>query len=106
MTSFPALLDGRTAIVTGGYGLLGGTVATGLADAGARVVIVGRRRDVAEAKAEEIRRSGGAVECATADVLDDASLSAAAADLQTRGLGDVDILVNAAGGNVARARSD
>jgi NAD(P)-dependent dehydrogenase (short-subunit alcohol dehydrogenase family) len=99
-------LDGRLAVVTGGYGVLGGTIASGLAAAGARVVLLGRRREVAEAKAGEIRDAGGAAEFAVADVLDEASLRAAADDLRARGLGEIDILVNAAGGNVARARSD
>lgn len=99
-------LDGRLAVVTGGYGVLGGTIASGLAAAGARVIILGRRRDVADSKAEEIREAGGLADVSVADVLDDASLRSAAEDLRARGLGEIDILVNAAGGNVARARSD
>src|ERR1700749_4944015 len=73
-------LDGRLAVVTGGYGVLGGTIASGLAAAGARAVIMGRRRDVANAKAEQIRSLGGAADVVVADVLDDASLRAAADD--------------------------
>ncbi|HEY4305205.1 MAG TPA: SDR family oxidoreductase [Gemmatimonadaceae bacterium] len=99
-------LGDKTALVTGGYGVLGGTIASGLAAAGARVIIVGRRRDAADAKADELRAGGASVEVAIADVLDEASLRATADDLATRGLGEIDILVNAAGGNVARARSD
>jgi NAD(P)-dependent dehydrogenase (short-subunit alcohol dehydrogenase family) len=99
-------LEGRLAVVTGGYGVLGGTIASGLAAAGARVVILGRRREMADTKAAEIRRTGAFADMAVADVLDDASLRAAADDLRGRGLGEIDILVNAAGGNVARARSD
>jgi NAD(P)-dependent dehydrogenase (short-subunit alcohol dehydrogenase family) len=98
-------LTGRVAIVTGGYGVLGGMVSSGLASSGVRVAVLGRRRDAAEAKADEIRRVGGDAIALVADVLDEQQLRDASDSLA----GDwqnVDILVNAAGGNVARARND
>jgi NAD(P)-dependent dehydrogenase (short-subunit alcohol dehydrogenase family) len=98
-------LAGKVAVVTGGYGVLGGTLASGLAAAGARVAVLGRRRDAAEARAEEIRAAGGEAMALVADVLDEARLREARAEL-LRGWGRVDALVNAAGGNVARARND
>jgi NAD(P)-dependent dehydrogenase (short-subunit alcohol dehydrogenase family) len=105
MTSPPFALDGRIAVVTGGYGVIGGTLASGLAAANARVAILGRRRDVAEAKAEEIRRGGGDAVALVADALDSAQMKAARDELVGR-WGRVDILINAAGGNVSRARND
>ena len=39
--------------------MLGGTIATGLAAAGARVAVLGRRHDLAAAKADELRSAGG-----------------------------------------------
>ena len=98
-------LTGRVAVVTGGYGVLGGSMASGLAAAGARVAVLGRRRDAAEAKAEEIRRAGGEATVLVADVLDEARLRAER-DRLVAEWGRVDVVVNAAGGNVARARSD
>jgi NAD(P)-dependent dehydrogenase (short-subunit alcohol dehydrogenase family) len=98
-------LSGRVAVVTGGYGVIGGALAAGLADAGARVVLVGRRRDAADAKAEAIRRAGGDAGVVVGDVLDQATMRAARDEVLKR-WGRVDILVNAAGGNVARARND
>ena len=95
----------RVAVVTGGYGVLGGAIADGLAQAGIAVAILGRRAEAAEAKAAAIRKSGGDAFVLTADVCDPDKLRAA----RERLLGDrtrVDILVNAAGGNVARARND
>ncbi len=97
-------LDNRVAIVTGGYGVLGGCIAEGLAAAGARVVILGRRRAQAEQKAAELRPHGEAI-AATADVLDERALVAARDEI-VGAWHSVDILVNAAGGNVARARTD
>lgn len=98
-------LAGRVAVVTGGYGVLGGSIADGLAGAGARVVIVGRDRDAAEEKVRTVREEGGEALAVRADVLDVDDLRTAAAtvlDTWSR----IDVLVNAAGGNVARARTD
>src|SRR5881227_1482983 len=105
MSGSPFGLAGRVAVVTGGYGVLGGVIAAGLARAGAAVAILGRRRAAAEAKVQEIRDGGGDAIALVADVLDQAKVASARDEvLETRGR--VDILVNAAGGNVARARSD
>ncbi len=98
-------LTGKAALVTGGYGVLGGTIATGLAAAGARVAVLGRRHDLAAAKADEIRNAGGDAMPLVADVLDETRF-APASDEAHRAWGRIDILINAAGGNVARSRND
>jgi len=98
-------LDGRVAVVTGGYGVLGGSIADGLVAAGARVVILGRNAERAQGKADEFKRSGAEASILTADVLEEGQLRRACDELIERE-GHVDILVNAAGGNVARARTD
>lgn len=105
MTTSTFDLSGRIAVVTGGYGVLGGSMADGLADAGVRVALLGRRRDAAEARAAEIRERGGDAMALVADVLDENQLREARDEL-LHAWGRVDILVNAAGGNVARARTD
>ena len=101
----PFDLTGRTAVITGGYGVLGGSMAGALARAGARVAILGRRRDAAEAKVAELKGDGADAIGLVADVLDEASLRKAADEVTSR-WGAVDILLNTAGGNVARARTD
>ncbi len=98
-------LAGRVAVVTGGSGVLGGAMAAGLAESGARVAVLGRRRDAAEARAEELRASGGDARAIVADVLDGTALRAARDEL-IAAWGRIDVLVNAAGGNVQRARTD
>ena len=98
-------LTGRVAVVTGGYGTLGSALAAGLADAGARIAILGRNADKAEAACEELRQSGAEALPLVADALNEASLRAAKDRLLDE-WGRVDALVNAAGGNVARARTD
>lgn len=98
-------LRGKVAVVTGGYGVLGGSIAAGLAAAGARVALLGRRRDAGEAKARELRSAGGEAIVLESDVLDASRLRGARDEL-IKGWGTIDILVNAAGGNVPRARTD
>ena len=71
-TSFS--LAGKVAIVTGGTGVLGGALARGLAGAGARVGILGRRAEQAALVANEITSAGGTALPLTADVLDRAQL--------------------------------
>lgn len=95
-------LDGRVAVVTGGTGVLGGAMARGLAAAGAKVAVVGRRAEIAAAVASEIEQAGGEAMALPADVLDRASLDAACEALMER-WGRVDALVNAAGGNMPQA---
>ena len=98
-------LAGKVAVVTGGYGVIGGMIADGLARAHACVAVLGRHRDRADAKVAEIRRAGGDATPIIADVLEAEQLRRAADDIR-RQLKRVDILVNAAGGNVMRARND
>lgn len=95
-------LHGQVAIVTGGTGVLGGAMARGLARAGARVAILGRRRERAEAVAAEIVTAGGEALATPADVLRKEELEAVRDTLLAR-WGRIDILVNAAGGNVPTA---
>jgi NAD(P)-dependent dehydrogenase (short-subunit alcohol dehydrogenase family) len=101
----PFDLTGRVAVVTGGYGVLGSSMADGLMAAGARVALLGRRRDAAMRKVEEMQARGGEAMALVADVLDAAQLRAAREELLAA-WGQVDILVNGAGGNVQRARTD
>jgi NAD(P)-dependent dehydrogenase (short-subunit alcohol dehydrogenase family) len=93
-------LDGQVAVVTGGSGVLGGAMARGLAAAGARVAVLARRRDPLEALAAEL--DGLPL---VADVLRTDEVAAARDKVLDR-WGQVDILVNAAGGNVPGATLD
>ncbi len=95
-------LEGRAAVVTGATGVLGGAMARGLALAGARVGILGRRREKAEEIARGILDSGGEAMALPADVLDEEQL-VSARDAALDRWGRVDILINAAGGNVPGA---
>jgi len=91
-------LQGRVAIVTGGTGVLGGAIAHGLAAAGAKVGILGRRVERAAEVVEAIQANGGEAMPVPADALDEAALRTAR-DQVLQQWGRIDILVNAAGGN-------
>jgi NAD(P)-dependent dehydrogenase (short-subunit alcohol dehydrogenase family) len=95
-------IQNKVAIVTGGTGVLGGTMCEALANAGAKVVIIGRRKEAADALAESIRKSGGTAMGIAADVLDENQLQAAK-DKILKEYKTIDILVNGAGGNVPGA---
>jgi NAD(P)-dependent dehydrogenase (short-subunit alcohol dehydrogenase family) len=91
-------LKGRVAIVTGGTGVLGSAMVRGLAGAGARLGILGRRAEPAEAIAAEIERAGGEAVALRADVLVRQDVERCRETILER-WGGIHILVNAAGGN-------
>lgn len=86
----------------GGSGVLGSVMAHGLSRAGARVVIAGRHVAACELVAEAIRADGGETLGVACDVLDRTSLEAARHTAEAA-FGQVEILVNAAGGNAPGA---
>ena len=102
MTLASFSLENKVAIITGGTGVLGGAMARGLAEAGARVGILGRRAEQAALVAQAITSTGGAAMPLTADVLDRAQLAAAREQIVAV-WGGIDILINAAGGNTPAA---
>lgn len=92
-------LHGKIAWVTGagtGIGLAG---AKALAEAGATVVMSGRRKDVLEVEAEALRKAGAKVEVEMLDVADPEQVNLAAEAVIARHK-KVDVLVNSAGLNV------
>ncbi len=91
-------LQGKTAVVIGGTGVLCGEMAQGLAQAGAETVIVGRSREKAEERLERVRSAGGQGYFVAADVASRESLESLLAEVMERS-GKVDILVNGAGIN-------
>jgi NAD(P)-dependent dehydrogenase (short-subunit alcohol dehydrogenase family) len=95
-------LEGQVAVVTGSTGVLGGAMARGLARAGAKVGVLGRHREKAEAAVQVIEKDGGEALALTADVLNRGQLEAAR-EAVVEQWGRLDVLVNAAGGNMPSA---
>ena len=93
-------LTGRTAVVVGGTGVLGGALAEGLARAGAFVVVAGRGVDRGSARVDAITSTGGDATFVSVDATDRASV-AALLEATIHARGRADILVNCAGVNSA-----
>jgi NAD(P)-dependent dehydrogenase (short-subunit alcohol dehydrogenase family) len=91
-------LTGKTAVAIGGNGVLGSAMAKGLADHGAKVAIVGRNLETAEAVVKEIIENGGEAKAFQADVSSKDSLVQAANEIE-QWSGGWDILLNAPGTN-------
>ena len=89
-------LNSKTAVVIGGTSGIGLTLAKGLAAAGANVVPSGRRRELVESCAGEIRKAGRGSLAIPCDVADRSSLEALL-EAACAEFGKVDILVNCAG---------
>jgi NAD(P)-dependent dehydrogenase (short-subunit alcohol dehydrogenase family) len=95
-------LKGRVALLTGGGGVLAGAIGGGLAKAGVKIVFADLNRDRAEEAAKQIRDRGGEAIGISSNVLDAASLEATR-DIVLKTYGSIDILLNAAGGNMPGA---
>jgi NAD(P)-dependent dehydrogenase (short-subunit alcohol dehydrogenase family) len=91
-------LSGKTAVVTGGGGILCGAMAKALARHGAKVAILDLREEAAVKVADAITSGGGRAKGYACNVLEIDSLQAVNASIASD-LGPVDILVNGAGGN-------
>jgi len=91
-------LEGKTAVVIGGTGVLCGEMAEGLATAGASVALVGRDAAKAQARLDKIAQGGGKAEFFSCDTTSKAGLQQLLAEALKK-FGRVDILVNGAGVN-------
>jgi NAD(P)-dependent dehydrogenase (short-subunit alcohol dehydrogenase family) len=91
-------LEGRTALVTGASRGIGRAIALGMAEHGADLVLVSRRREGLEAVAHEVAALGRRADVIAANVGEEASLEALVAELDARAL-RVDVLVNNAATN-------
>ena len=100
MTEMAKYMDiaGKTAVVTGGSGVLCSEMARALAKAGCNVVVLAVNQAKIDEVVAEIRELGGNAIGIAADVLSAEAL-AAARDQIVKEFGRIDILVNGAGGN-------
>lgn len=95
-------ISGKTAIVTGGGGILCQCLAAELAGSGAGVAVLDLRKEAAEAAAARIVEAGGRAVGLECNVLEADSLKRAG-DAVLEAFGSIDILVNGAGGNSPKA---
>ena len=95
-------LSGKVAAVTGGGGVLCGTMSRVLGKLGVKVAVLDLFEDAAKKVVDEIVAQGGEAVAVKCDVLDKAGVDAAR-DAVVERWGRVDILINGAGGNKKQA---
>jgi 3-oxoacyl-[acyl-carrier protein] reductase len=88
------LLEDKNAVIYGGAGPIGSAVASAFAREGARVFLAGRTRAALDQVAGEIASSGGTVETATVDALDQRAVDEHA-DAVAAKAGSIDVSFNA-----------
>jgi NAD(P)-dependent dehydrogenase (short-subunit alcohol dehydrogenase family) len=94
-------ITGKTAVVTGGGTGLGEAAAKALAEAGASLVLCGRKQEALERVASEIESAGGKALPVAADVTKREDVEHMAEEAE-KACGKVDILVNNAGINIVK----
>ncbi|MDR0425826.1 MAG: SDR family oxidoreductase [Clostridiales bacterium] len=92
------LFDKKTAVITGGAGVLCSAFGAMLAREGARVALLDLNAEAAAQRAAEIERAGGRAIGVGCNVLEPASVNAAAKEVADA-FGACDFLINGAGGN-------
>lgn len=107
ITDYTAMLDlsGKTALVPGGYGGLGGAIAKALACCGARVAVAGRNLEKAQIFASGLDGQGGPGIGLALDATDTGEI-AQGVDTAADMLGGIDILVNCVGMNIEQMLAD
>lgn len=88
----------KTIVLTGAGGVLCSTLAEALAKQGHHIAVLDLRKEAADAVAESINANGGHAIGIAANVLEKDSLEIAKKEINEK-LGQVDILINGAGGN-------
>ena len=99
------IFKGKTAVVTGGGGVLCSAFCEALAERGANVAVLDLNTDNAVAVADKINAKGGNAIGLSANVLEKESLGSAKDAIMEK-FGSIDILINGAGGNNPRATTD
>lgn len=92
----------KVVVITGGTGVLGACIGEYLALEGAKVVLMGRRREEGEKIVDTIRSKGGEALFLVTDVMNPEVVQANCDEVMAR-YGRVDALLNAAGGNMPGA---
>lgn len=95
-------LNGRVAVITGGGGVLAAAIGQGLSKAGFSIVFLDINEEAASSAAEVINQEGGRALGLKTNVLDKSALEETCRIIIER-FGQIDLLLNAAGGNMPGA---
>lgn len=99
-------LTGRTIVLTGASSGIGEAVASRLAAAGARLLLVARDPERLAATTDEIERHGGVATWFSCDLTDADDIAALVAEVDRRWGGPPDVLINNAGRSIRRKAVD
>jgi len=95
-------LENKIAVITGGSGIIGSEIAKGLLSAGAKVVLLARDETVLHEKVEQFKKINSNVLGLKCNVLEEENIKEANNIILKR-FSHIDILINAAGGNIPGA---
>lgn len=102
--SFDDLKD-KVCVITGGAGVIGKALAIGLGSAGVKIALFDLNKQMADKVAAEVaHKTGCSAIGVEANVLDRESLEKAKKEVNEK-LGNIDLLINGAGGNSPKATS-
>lgn len=95
-------ISGKVCVITGGSGVLGGAIAAYLLEQNSKVVILGSNKERLNSKLESLSKIGVNVMGIVCDVLDKAKVEETCTKILDQ-WGSIDVLLNAAGGNMPGA---
>jgi NAD(P)-dependent dehydrogenase (short-subunit alcohol dehydrogenase family) len=95
-------LKNKVVLISGATGVLGSVMAKSLAKAGAQVLILGRNKTKINELVGSIQQDSGLASGYIADVTDDEQLTQVKENIEIT-FGHIDVLINAAGGNMPEA---
>lgn len=95
-------VENKIIVISGATGVLGESMTRSLAAAGAHVVVLGRNQSKVDALVDSIKQEGDQASGVVADVTSKEALEAAKGTIENH-LGYIDVLINAAGGNMKGA---
>ena len=95
-------VENKIIVISGATGVLGESMTRSLAEAGAHVVILGRSKDKVDTLVSSIKQHGHEATGVVADVTNKEALMLVKEEIAEH-LGYIDVLINAAGGNMAGA---
>ncbi len=95
-------VENKVAVITGGSGIIGSEIAKGLVNSGAKVVLLARNEDTLQEKVESLTKENSEVIGLKCNVLDEDNIKNVNNEILDK-FSQIDILINAAGGNIQGA---
>ena len=95
-------VENKVVLITGGGGVLGGNMASYLLNNGATVIILDYKKEIVDSAIDNLKKNSDKVTGLVCNVLEEESLNKVSSVIVSQ-FGKIDILINAAGGNMPGA---